>query len=51
MKTSPWHSVKGGVYHDDTACELGNNIEPENRKDGKGGKSKCARCTEIQAQT
>ncbi len=39
MITSPWHSIKSNVHHDDTDCTTGNNIEPENRREGTGGKT------------
>jgi hypothetical protein len=35
------------VYHDDTDCDKGNNIEPENVAQGTGGLEKCERCTEL----
>ncbi len=43
-KKSPWHSVKAPVYHDDTNCNAGNNIEKENLRQGTGGKRKCSEC-------
>lgn len=43
-KVDPYHSVKGSVYHDTDTCTEGNNIEPENRRSGTGGKPKCATC-------
>ena len=39
MKTSPWHSKLPSdrrVYHDETRCTEGNNIEPRNRFEGRG---------------
>lgn len=47
MKTSPWHSVKQYVYHNETACPEGNNIERENRRNGTGGKPLCNRCRNL----
>jgi hypothetical protein len=49
MKTSPWHSKLPGTnrHHDETQCEVGDNIQPENRKTGTGGHPKCHRCKEI----
>lgn len=38
MRTSPWHSIKQSVHHDNTDCNTGNNIEWENRRPGNGGK-------------
>ena len=46
-KTSPWHSAKESVYHDNTDCEEGNNIEKEDRREGPGGRRKCARCKRL----
>jgi hypothetical protein len=43
-KKAPWHSIKQPVYHDDTNCNTGNNIERENLRDGTGGKPKCQEC-------
>lgn len=39
-----WHSGHGTVFHDDPACTTGNNIEPENRRDGTGGLPRCSDC-------
>jgi len=46
-KTSAFHSVKQDVYHDNTACTEGNNIEKENLRPGTGGKRKCVRCSGL----
>jgi hypothetical protein len=37
VKTGAWHSILSDVYHDDTECNTGNNIERENRRPGTGG--------------
>lgn len=34
-----FYSIKGNVHHVCTRCTLGNNIEPENKRNGKGGKT------------
>ena len=50
MKTSPWHSKLSSdraVHHDETRCTEGNNIEPNNRVSGTGGRPKCSRCRDI----
>jgi hypothetical protein len=50
MKKRPWHSKLPSdrpVYHDETQCEIGNNIEPENIVPGDGGRPKCSRCRQI----
>ncbi len=46
-KTSAWHSIKQNVHHDNTDCNTGNNIESENRRDGKGGKPLCSECAAL----
>jgi hypothetical protein len=44
-KTSPWHSVlETDVYHDNTDCTKGNNIEEENLRSGTGEKRLCEEC-------
>ena len=50
MKTSPWHSklpLDRRVYHDETRCTEGNNIEPRNRVAGTGSRPKCDHCRRI----
>lgn len=49
-QTSAWHSVKETdrkVYHDNTACTEGNNIETKNRRSGTDGRPKCDHCTRL----
>ncbi|CAN5365230.1 hypothetical protein BH24ACT7_BH24ACT7_25740 [soil metagenome] len=49
-KVSPFHSklaTDKPVYHDESTCTEGNNIEPQNKVPGTGGRSKCLRCKEI----
>lgn len=43
---TPWYSkVKGiKVYHNNTTCTLGNNIERHNIKSGTGRKRLCKGC-------
>jgi len=48
-RKSPWHSIKEDVYHDNTKCTEGNNIEPENYREGTGGKRKCQHCARLDA--
>jgi len=43
-RTSPWHSIKQPVYHNNTECNTGNNIERENRRTGTDGKTLCKEC-------
>jgi len=49
-KVRPWHSkliLDRNVYHDETRCTEGNNIEPRNRVDGAGGRPKCHHCRAL----
>ena len=46
-KTAPWHAAGSDVYHDNTECTEGNNIERENRRPGTGGKRKCDHCKRL----
>jgi hypothetical protein len=50
--TTPFHSVKPGtayVYHNDTRCTEGNNIERLYWRSGTGvGRHLCAHCTRLQ---
>jgi hypothetical protein len=49
-KVAPFHSKlkqDRNVYHDESRCTEGNNIEPRNRVAGTGGRPKCSRCREI----
>ena len=46
-RTSPWHADSADVYHNNTACTLGNNIERRNRREGTGGKRQCDPCKRL----
>jgi hypothetical protein len=45
--TRVWHSVLRPVYHNNTACDTGNNIERENLRLGTGGKDLCRKCVDL----
>lgn len=50
MKTDPWHSAIESdrrVYHDNTSCTEGNNIESKNRRTGTGGRPRCEHCARL----
>lgn len=50
MKTAAWHSklaTDRRVYHDETTCTEGNNIESGNKVPGTGGRPKCEHCARI----
>lgn len=46
---SPWYSVKPEtkVYHNNTECNTGNNIEPENVRQGTDGRPLCEECKRL----
>jgi hypothetical protein len=51
QKDKQWHSVKDGTkYHDNDKCTEGNNIEPENYREGKGGRPLCKPCADLDRQ-
>lgn len=39
-----WYSVLSNVYHFDTRCTEGNNIEAVNRRSGTGNRRPCSNC-------
>jgi hypothetical protein len=50
MKVAAWHSSRKqdrNVYHDNTACTEGNNIETQYRKPGTDGRPKCHHCAKL----
>jgi hypothetical protein len=46
-KVSPFYSIKASVYHDNSDCNTGNNIETENRRSGTGGHPRCKECAGL----
>jgi len=42
-----WHSIKSETYHNNAACNTGKNIEPENLRQGTGGKPLCNECKSL----
>ena len=52
-KVAPFHSVKEPtrqVYHDNSACTEGNNIEAKYKRSGTDNRPLCERCKELAAQ-
>lgn len=47
MIKSPWYSILRDVYHENTECNTGNNIESENIRRGTGGRSLCQECKRL----
>lgn len=48
-QVAPFHSKLAGtrVYHDNSSCTEGNNIETYNRAPGTGGHAKCEHCKRL----
>lgn len=49
-KVAPFHSVKEtdrNVYHDNSSCTEGNNIETENKRTGTDNRPKCEHCKRL----
>ena len=47
MNRTPWHSIKQMIYHNETACAVGNNIQIKNLREGAGGKPLCKECADL----
>ena len=43
----PWHSIKADVHHNNTECNNGKNIQPEDRRAGTGDKPLCEECSNL----
>lgn len=48
-RTVPWFSLKADVYHNNSKCKAGRNIEPRNLRTGTGGKLLCKECRNLNA--
>lgn len=44
---APWHSIHSYVYHNNTGCSAGNNIDPNDLRQGTGGKPLCQECNRL----
>jgi hypothetical protein len=45
-----WHSILRNVYHNNTSCTEGNNIERRYLRWGTGGKQLCRNCALLNAR-
>jgi hypothetical protein len=43
----PWHSTNSDVYHNNSNCQTGNSMNPENVQQGTGGKPLCEECERL----
>jgi hypothetical protein len=43
----PWYSVNSEVYHNNPNCQTGNSMDPENVRQGTGGKPLCGECERL----
>lgn len=46
-KVAAFNSKKQTVYHNNSSCKEGNNIEKENLQSGTGGKALCKHCANL----
>jgi hypothetical protein len=49
-KVPPFHSIHlnhRNVYHDNSQCTEGNNIEAKYRASGTGGRPRCEHCSRL----
>ena len=46
-RVKPWYSTKSNVYHNNTRCKTGNNIEKISLKKGKGNNRICEECKKL----
>ena len=46
-KKSPWHSIHSDVYHNNDRCNTGYNIDPQDLRQGTGGKPLCNECNSL----
>ncbi len=43
----PWYSANSDVYHNNRNCHTGNSMNPENVRQGTGGKPLCEECQRL----
>lgn len=43
----PWYAVDSDVYHDNPKCQTGSSIDPQNVREGTGGKILCGECEKL----
>ena len=46
-KKASWHSIHSDVHHNNTGCHTGFNIDPQNLRQGTGGKPLCHECNSL----
>jgi hypothetical protein len=42
-----WYSANSDVYHNNPNCQTGNSMNPENVRQGTGGKPQCEECQRL----
>jgi hypothetical protein len=42
-----WHAINQSIYHNNSRCSTGNNIDPEHRRQGTGGRPLCQECNRL----
>jgi len=46
-KVKPFHAKHSSVYHNNSSCTEGNNIEKENKQKGTGKNGLCKSCLRL----
>ena len=46
-KTGEWFSIKQSVYHNNSRCNTGHNIDPADLRQGTGGRPLCQECQSL----
>jgi hypothetical protein len=46
-RKAPWHSINSDVYHNNSGCNTGHNIDPQHLRQGTGGKPLCNECESL----
>ncbi len=47
VEKAAWHSVKQSVYHNNSGCNTGHNIDPEHLRQGTGSRPLCNECNSL----
>jgi hypothetical protein len=48
--STEYSGYQRAVYHDNSLCAYGRQIEPEDRADGTDGRPRCDRCNTLASQ-
>jgi hypothetical protein len=49
-QTTPWHSLRENIHHNNDQCDKGTRIAPESLRQGTAGKPLCEECRRLNAK-